>query len=345
VSVLARRPIISSVVLIAIVAIVDYVTDVEMTFVELTYLLPITLATWHAGRVAGIGLAVLAAFSTTAIFVHESTAASASSVTLNAIGALGMFGAMVWILDALRGHVERERAQRRLAVEQLRHSERLNVIGVLAAGVAHELGTPLNVISGAAEMLEELEPDRADAHRAARMILTQTDRITSIIRHLLDFGRRGNASSKQLIDPECAAASAVELLTPTAQKAGTTIKFTASALHGRVRADLAEIEQVVSNLILNGIQAMPRGGTLEVATAIEGGFAAISVVDAGTGIREADLPFIFDPFFTTKGVGQGTGLGLSVSYGIIGDCGGTIDVASALGAGTKFVVRLPLAQR
>ena len=342
-SLLARRPILSAVVLMAFVAVVDYATDVEMTFVVLTYLLPITLATWHSGRVAGAGVAVLATFSTTAIFVHESTAASALGVTLNAIGALGMFGAMIWILDALRGHVERERAQRRLAVEQLRHSERLNVIGVLAAGVAHELGTPLNVISGAAEMLEELEPHRLDARHAARTILAQTERITSIIRHLLDFGRRGNASSKQLVDPERAAASAVELLTPTALKAGTTIRFTPSTLGGRVRANLAEIEQVVSNLILNGIQAMPRGGTLEVATAIENGCAAISVVDAGTGIREADLPYIFDPFFTTKGVGQGTGLGLSVSYGIVGDCGGTIDVASAIGTGTKFVVRLPLA--
>ena len=120
-----------------------------------------------------------------------------------------------------------------------------------------------------------------------------------------------------------------------------------------MRANPLELEQVVSNLMLNGIQAMPRGGQLHVTTSLEDrvdatgqrhAFGAIVVADEGVGISEADLPRIFDPFFTTKGVGEGTGLGLSVSYGIVSDWGGTIEVTSAPGRGARFAVLIPLAK-
>jgi len=116
-----------------------------------------------------------------------------------------------------------------------------------------------------------------------------------------------------------------------------------------VRANPRELEQVVSNLMLNGIQAMPKGGTLRVTTRTElrpdGEWAAIVVEDQGDGIRPEHLPFIFDPFFTTKGIGEGTGLGLSVSYGIVSDWGGKIEVDSRPGHGAQFSVLLPIAQQ
>jgi len=252
----------------------------------------------------------------------------------------------VWTFDLLRHYVEREQQQRRMAIEQLRHAERLNVIGVLAAGVAHELGTPLNVISGTAELLESDERPHPKVQEMCGVIIAQTDKINAIIRHLLEFGRRGG-TSKTVVDLDHVARATVDLLRATAQKSKVTIAFTPAGVPVRTRANSSEIEQVLSNLLLNGIQAMPRGGLLRVHTSIEtrpeaSSFACVTVQDEGAGISEADLPRIFDPFFTTKGVGQGTGLGLSVSHGIVHDHGGGIDVRSAVGD-TTFIVLLPLA--
>jgi two-component system NtrC family sensor kinase len=253
-----------------------------------------------------------------------------------------MFAAITVLLDALRRHVERERQQRRLAVEQLRHAERLNVIGTLAAGVAHELGTPLNVISGAAELLDE-RPDESVREHAA-LILRQTEKITAIIRHLLDFGRRGGSPATDL-ELDQAVERGVELLATTARKRGARVIFTAGAAGQRVRASARELEQVISNLMLNGLHAMTRGGSLRVTTGVERRgdivYGTVAVADEGCGIAQEHLPCIFDPFFTTKGVGEGTGLGLSVSYGIVSDWGGRIEVTSRPGQGATFLVLLP----
>ncbi|HEY0253580.1 MAG TPA: ATP-binding protein, partial [Kofleriaceae bacterium] len=258
--------------------------------------------------------------------------------TFNTIGCAGVFLVVVLGCDRLRHYVERERRQRFAAVEQLRHADRLNVIGVLAAGVAHELGTPLNVIAGNAELLE----GDAETQRIARTIIDQTDRISRIISHLLTFGRRANPGAS-LVELDRITRGAAELLGSTARKRNARIDIV-STEHVRVRATGTQIEQVVSNLILNALQAMPRGGTVRVSTSLSDDrqFGCIVVEDEGQGIAAADLPRIFDPFFTTKDVGEGTGLGLSVSYGIVQDHGGAIDVTSELGAGTRFAVRLPV---
>ena len=331
--------------LVGVVAVADYASGVEISFVVLTYLVPIAYATWFGSRRLGFATAVVAATATSAIFA-SSGVASTHSIVVNAVGATGTFLAFTWLVGMLHERIERERERVRTAIDQLRHAERLNVLGTLAAGVAHELGTPLNVISGAAEMLEEGEPSRARDQKSARLILAQTERITVIIRRLLDFARRGH-SERGMVEVDHAVSSAVELLSTTARKRGTTIEVVTGVGARRVRANAQELEQVVSNLLLNGIQAMPEGGQLLVTTAIDPAppqpFATIAVEDSGTGIAPADLPHIFDPFFTTKDVGQGTGLGLSVSYGIVTDLGGTIDVASEPGRGTRFVVRVPLA--
>jgi two-component system, NtrC family, sensor kinase len=344
---LTRHVVASSLVLLALLALLDHVTGVEATFVVLTYLLPIAAVAWHRSRGAALGVAVAATVCTMVIFVDTQPLARGIHVALNGLGAFGMFAVTIWILHALRGHVDRERAQRRAAVEQLRHAERLNVIGTLAAGVAHELGTPLNVISGAAEIMGEREQSSAKTAQLAALILRQTEQITAIIRHLLDFGRRAGSTSST-IDLDPTVAGTVELLSTTARKRDVVVRFSPQTSGMRhVCAGGRELEQVVSNLMLNGIQAMPRGGTLHVSTRIEtlhgASFAAVIVEDEGAGIQPEHLPLIFDPFFTTKGVGEGTGLGLSVSYGIVSDWGGMIEVASTPGSGSSFVVLIPLA--
>jgi signal transduction histidine kinase len=173
--------------------------------------------------------------------------------------------------------------------------------------------------------------------------------MNAIIQHLLEFGRRGGGN-RGAADLNAIARAAVDLMSATARKQGVAIQLEASPSPLGARVNASEIEQVLSNLLLNAVQAS-RGGAVVVRTAREertdaGGGAqvlgAISVEDHGHGIVAADLPRIFDPFFTTKGVGEGTGLGLSVSYGIVRDHGGAIEVDSAVGRGTRFTVLLPL---
>ena len=345
---MARYPLVASLALVALFAAVDAATGVAATFVVLTYLVPIALITWFGSRRVALAIAAISTLCSALIFVRDHPELGRFAVAANAAGAFGMFVAFVGVLDALRRHVEREHRKGRAAIEQLRHAERLNVIGVLAAGVAHELGTPLNVISGAAEMLLEEEPERARVGRLGGLILRQTEQMTAIIRHLLDFGRR-NAAAVEEIDVDRVVSGTAELLAATARRGGVDVELALGL--GRdhpVRAGAHELEQVVSNLMLNGIQAMRDGGTLRVVTRLEHrgdtAYSAILVEDEGSGIAPEHLPCIFDPFFTTKGIGEGTGLGLSVSYGIVDDWGGAIEVQSAPGSGAAFTVLIPLAR-
>ncbi len=336
----------SRVVLVGLMLVVsgaDYVTGIDISFWMLTQLVPIGLATWSCGKRFGAFIALAATVFSSAMFLRGHPFGVAALTNL--VGVLGTYLVFVWTFDLLHRYVEREQQQRRIAIEQLRHADRLNVIGALAAGVAHELGTPLNVISGTAELLESAARPHPKVQELCGVIISQTDKINAIIRHLLDFGRRGG-TSRTVVDLNHVAKATVDLLAATGQKSKVTIAFSAANVPIRTRANSSEIEQVLSNLVLNGIQAMPRGGMLRVHTSIEtrpdaSSLACVTVQDGGTGISEADLPRIFDPFFTTKGVGQGTGLGLSVSHGIVQDHGGVIDVRSAVG-GTTFVVLLPL---
>lgn len=313
-----------------LIGIADYITGVSITLLQLFYLAPLVAGTWLGSKRLGLVLAAIASTCVATISFHF--ADDLWPTLFNTVGSAGVFLVVVLGCDRLRHYVERERRQRFAAVEQLRHADRLNVIGVLAAGVAHELGTPLNVIAGYAEMLD---------NNIGRTILDQTDKITRIITHLLAFGRRANPGAT-LVELDRITRGAAELLGSTAKKRNARIDVVA-AEPVRVRATDTQIEQVVSNLILNALQAMPKGGTVRVSTLKEGDYGCIVVEDEGHGIAADDLPRIFDPFFTTKDVGEGTGLGLSVSYGIVQDHGGSIAVTSELGRGSRFAVKLPAA--
>ena len=226
--------------------------------------------------------------------------------------------------------------------EQLQQSEKLSSIGLLAAGVAHEVNTPLTGISSYSQMLMQQIPESDSRHQLLKKIHRQTSRASSIVNNLLNFSR---VSDSQLV--------AVDLN----RVLDDTIQLLESQLHNtriEVTRDYAEnlpsapgnapkLQQVFMNLILNARDAMPHGGQLDIATGLTEESITITFRDTGEGIPAEHLTRIYDPFFTTKQIGKGTGLGLAVSYGIIQDHGGQITVESRAGEGTVFRITLPLA--
>jgi signal transduction histidine kinase len=267
------------------------------------------------------------------------------------IGALaGRFNAMTASLRS--AHEETERvSEARLALEKrLRHSEKLATIGQMAAEIAHEVGTPLNVIGGRARALGKgalgkgkKAGDPVEVLKNLEIIQTQVGRITKIINQVLDFSRKqGPTVTRVPIGP--VVTEALEFLGETLhrQMIETTVVMTAKDIE--VPGDADQIQQVCLNIIMNAIHAMPSGGHLTVAVELvtrrkEGldvaaplEYALLEIADTGPGISPADREKIFEPFFTTKDEGQGTGLGLAVSHGIVKDHDGFIEVESPLPA-------------
>jgi len=179
--------------------------------------------------------------------------------------------------------------------------------------------------------------------------------MAQIIRQLLDFARAGKPN-KSLVDLKHLAASTLSLLRPIADKRRVTLGFEAKEPVSEVVADAAQLQQVVTNLVVNAVQASPESSTVEVSLRMAGsaklaapssaeparGFVCVTIADQGTGMGEDTLERVFEPFFTTKDVGEGTGLGLAVAYGIVQEHGGFITVESKLGEGSRFEVYLPL---
>jgi signal transduction histidine kinase len=227
---------------------------------------------------------------------------------------------------------------------QLRQAEALVVAGRIASEVAHEIGTPLNVISGRAEyVLRELAPGDPRAPHL-RTIVGQIDRISGIIASLLDVVRPRKAEI-QATAVAPVLSSVVELLRPTARRSGLTLVLDV-APDTRVLADGNQLQQVAINLVMNAIEATPSGGRVVLAAhpapeASAAPGAVLTVSDSGSGIGPEHLGRVFDPFFTTKPPGQGTGLGLAICRGIVREHGGTIEVESRVGAGTTFRIWLP----
>jgi two-component system, NtrC family, sensor kinase len=225
---------------------------------------------------------------------------------------------------------------------QLQQSDKLSSIGLLAAGVAHEVNTPLAGISSYSQMLMQQIPDNDPRRQLLEKIHRQTSRASSIVNNLLNFSRVTEAryapvDLKRVID------DTIQLL--EAQLRNTEIEVVRSYADELPPAfgDGPKLQQVLMNLILNARDAMPQGGRLEISTEAVEDSVVIEVCDTGLGIAPEHLAKIYDPFFTTKQIGKGTGLGLAVSYGIISDHGGHIDVESNLGEGTRFRITLPLA--
>jgi signal transduction histidine kinase len=256
-------------------------------------------------------------------------------------------------LARARADVRRETEARLATLEQLRHADRLKTVGRLASGLAHEMGTPLNVISGRASLLigEGLSPEEANA--SAVTIKTQADRITALVRQLLDFARR-RPPKKEPLNLCDVVRETLDLLNPQSLKYKAKLSLETGDSPVMACIDAGQIQQVIVNLVVNAMQALRDGG--EVSVSVKGGdavppagssakkgrFGQIAVSDNGAGIAEEDLQHLFEPFFTTKDVGQGTGLGLPIAYGIVQEHGGWIDVRSRPGQGSCFTLFLPL---
>jgi signal transduction histidine kinase len=247
------------------------------------------------------------------------------------------------------------------AIEQLRHADRLSTVGKLASGIAHELGTPLNVVSGRAQLIAESvqagasdrigEAAVLDVTDNVRIIVEQTRRMSAIIRQLLDFARRRGVQ-KASYDLRQLVAQTVSMLQPLAEKRGVALAIEPTATPASAQVDASQIQQVLTNIVVNAIQSMPKGGTVTISlrpssaqppgTEItEGTRFEIAVRDQGDGIAPEVLLHVFEPFFTTKAVGEATGLGLSVAYGIVQEHGGFITVESEPGRGSRFAIHLP----
>ena len=242
-------------------------------------------------------------------------------------------------LLAAKSHVNRER-QARIEVEsQLRHADRLASVGRLAASFVHDVGTPLNVISGCASLVAEGEPDSDKVKDYAQRIADQASRIDRMIRRFLDFARK-DSPERTRTSLSAIARGAASLLETVAKKSRVRITI-AEGPDAEAKVDPAQIQQLLANLLMNAIQAMPEGGQVTIAVKSANGEASIEVSDEGTGIPEADRERVFEPFFTTKSEGQGTGLGLSVSKSIVESHGGRIELTSSPSGGARFTFYLP----
>ncbi len=234
--------------------------------------------------------------------------------------------------------------QRERMEEQMSQTEKLTSLGLLAAGVAHEVNTPLAVISNYIQMLAKQMPDGDPRQAIIEKIVKQTFRASEIVNNLLNFSRTGPGELAD-VDVNHVVEETLSLVShPLKASQIQVVKQLGSGLPP-VRGSANKLQQVFLNLFLNARDAMPLGGMLEVRTASHNGSVEIEVVDTGNGISREYIHRIFDPFFTTKPGGRGTGLGLSVSYGIIKEHAGKIDVRSTPGRGTSFHVEFPAVRK
>jgi signal transduction histidine kinase len=270
------------------------------------------------------------------------------------------FDAMCDGLEQARVSLAGETEARVRAIEQLRHADRLATVGKLASGIAHEVGTPLGVALVRANMIASGRIGGDEARQGARIIGEQVEHIARIIRRLLDFARGqsvrppGQGARREPVDVAGLVEKTLSLVKPLADKRQLTLDLHATPGLPKPSLDEGQIQQVLLNLLVNSIHASDHPGQVMVDISVanapapadlggaQGEYLCLSVADQGVGIPPEILPRIFEPFFTTKGVGEGTGLGLSVAYGIVREHGGWIDVQSAARQGSRFSIYLPV---
>lgn len=224
--------------------------------------------------------------------------------------------------------------------KQIQHSDKLALIGQIAAGIAHEIGTPLNVISGNAEYIMMEMGENNPYKEELETIISQAERIANLIKQLLEFARpRKPNYTKVNVNNELY--HVVELLKHQFEKSNIKLNLKFSEDIPSIYADCSQIHQVFLNIIVNAIQAINQNGVIEIETFAKDGYVNIKFRDNGVGILPEHIHKIFEPFFTTKEAGKGTGLGLAVSKRIIDEHNGKIEVESTPGKGTVFTVKFP----
>ncbi len=276
-------------------------------------------------------------------------------------------------LEQQRSRIASETQQRLAAVEQLRHADRLKTVGRLAAGLAHEIGTPLNVVSGRAELIASGKLVGEDIQSSARAIKEQSRRIATIVQELLNFAR-SRTPQRAPLDLNCLLEETIKMLLPMADKYNISIGLQTWPSAATTELDSAQMRQVFTNLLVNAVHATQavHAADLEAKAGLKGStqrievsidrlpstqidssrgtaeqieladfYWRVAVTDYGVGIGLDMQDHIFEPFFTTKDVGEGTGLGLSIAYGIVREHAGWIEVKSRPGYGSTFTVYLP----
>ena len=228
--------------------------------------------------------------------------------------------------------------------QRLVQTDKLSSIGLLAAGVAHEVNTPLAVISTYAQMLTKQISGDDPKSKLLEKIAKQTFRASEIVNSLLNFSRTSKTEFEE-VDLNRCLRETLSLIEHQLETAGVRVAFIPEAGLPAIKGNNGKLQQVFLNLFLNARDAMENGGMLEVATSSDEGRARISVKDTGNGIDASHLGRIYDPFFTTKGAKKGTGLGLAVTYGIVREHNGNIEAESRPGEGSTFSLDFPLVQK
>ncbi|MEO8660640.1 MAG: ATP-binding protein [Bryobacteraceae bacterium] len=234
---------------------------------------------------------------------------------------------------------DRAELERRLV-----QADKLSSIGLLAAGVAHEVNTPLAVISTYAQMLAKQVSGDETKSKMLEKIAKQTFRASEIVNGLLNFSRTSSTEYEE-IELNRVLRETVGLIEHQLQKASVEVRLDLDAALPAIKGNAGKMQQVFLNLALNARDAMEGGGTLTVRSWSEEGSVHVEVADTGSGITPEHVSRIYDPFFTTKGAKKGTGLGLAVTYGIVREHGGTIEVKSQPGLGTRFLLEFPLVRK
>ncbi len=262
------------------------------------------------------------------------------------------FNQMASALKKAQEKIIREANTRLELEESLRRSEKLAIIGQLASGLAHEIGTPLNIISGRAELTMKKVKGQKEAQKNLEIILLQSEKISKIIRQLLGFVRKKPPEKRRLNLPALLETT-LDFLDPQIRRQKIQLYKQVEAPLSLVMGDPDQLQQVFSNLIVNAIQSMPEGGELRLTVHMEQtskkgledeqrAYLVVHIEDTGVGMDRETLENIFNPFFTTKDTG--TGLGLMVSQGILQDHEGWIEAESEKGKGSSFKVYLPAIQ-
>jgi two-component system, NtrC family, sensor histidine kinase HydH len=259
------------------------------------------------------------------------------------------FNAMVQDLADARRRLTAAAEAREALEASLQRADKLVTVGQLSAGLAHEIGSPLQILNGRARALAAADDLSPDVRRTAEILARESDRITQIVERLLTVSRRSVPSIAN-VDLAGPVRDIIELFGPEARRHGVQLQFERADGLPAANADVSQVQQVVMNLLSNALHATPRNGRVRVAleassVAVAGGEAqpavALIVEDTGIGIPDEILPHIFEPFFTTRGQGDGTGLGLAVVKSIVDWHAGTLAVATRAGEGTRVIALFP----
>ena len=268
------------------------------------------------------------------------------------LSSVALAGGLVFVFGsiALRKQRKELELERELAVqdvqrrrdERLVRASRVAMMGTLATGVAHEIGTPLGVIAGRAEQLLARANGDERATRHLKAILEQTERISGVVRGFLDLSRGGRPTLAQ-VDPSLIVRSAVRLVEHRFEKAKVRLRSDVPDGLPEIHCDVRLMEHAVVNLLLNGCEASPEGGTVDVLVREDRSRVAFVVVDSGSGISKEHAAQAMEPFFTTKPIGQGTGLGLAITNEIVKAHRGHLSIAAADPVGTRACIEIPIA--